>query len=106
MLKKDESISSEKTIIWVLFNKIFDKLLVGKKPPDEITVIAMFKELKVLTPIKFRMIKIESVITEYSKKILNVCFKVSSLLKDLKFVNDFLKLLSKISISKIIENRK
>jgi len=56
MLKKDESISSEKTIIWVLFNKIFDKLLVGKKPPDEITVIAMFKELKFLTPIKFRMI--------------------------------------------------
>ncbi len=40
------------------------------------------------------------------KKILNDCFRVSALLKDIKFVNDFLKLLSNISINKIIENKK
>ena len=69
-------------------------------------VIAMFKELKVLIPVKFKIIKIKRVIIEYSKKILKVCFKVSALLKDIKFVKDFLKLLSKISINKIIENKK
>ena len=49
---------------------------------------------------------IVKVINEYNKKILNDCFRVSALLKDIKFVKDFLKLLSKISINKIIENKK
>ena len=40
------------------------------------------------------------------KKILKDCFNTSDLLKDIKFVNDFLKLLSKISINKTIENKK
>jgi len=35
-----------------------------------------------------------------------VCLKVSVLLKEIKFVNDFFILLSNISINKIIENRK
>jgi len=37
---------------------------------------------------------------------LNDCFKVSEVSNDKKFVNDFFKLLSKISINKIIENKK
>ena len=93
-------------IICVLLNKIFDKLLVGKKPPEEMIDIAKFRELKDLISNKFKITKIERVIPEYNRKILNDCFKVSALLKDIKFVNDFLKLLSKISINKIIENKK
>jgi len=85
---------------------MFDKLFVGKKPPDEIIVIAILSELKDLILKKFRIIKIEKVINEYKKKIFNDCFKVSDLLKDIKFVKDFLKLLSKMSINKIIENKK
>ena len=85
---------------------MFDKLVVGKKPPEEIAVIARFKELKALIFNKFKIIKIKKVIIEYNKKILNDCFKVSALLKDIKLVRVFLKLLSKISINKIIENRK
>tara|TARA_B110000037_G_C16801848_1_gene375870 strand:- start:90 stop:263 length:174 start_codon:yes stop_codon:yes gene_type:complete len=55
-------------------------------------VIAKFRELKVLMLNKFNIIKIKKVIVEYNKKILRDCFKVSALLKDMKFVNDFLKL--------------
>ena len=86
------SINNEKTIICELFNKMFDKLLVGKKPPEEIIVIAKFSELNTLIFSMLRTIKIINVIKEYNKKILNDCFRVSALLKDIKFVNDFLKL--------------
>jgi hypothetical protein len=55
---------------------------------------------------KFRITKIEKVIIEYSEKILNDCFNISALLNDIKLVKDFLKLLSKISINNIIENKK
>ena len=106
ILKKETSIKIEKIIIWVLFNKILDKLLVGKKPPDEIIVIAKFNELKARILNKFKIKKNINVIIVYNSRILKDCFKVSALLKDLKFVNDFLKLLSKISINKIIENKK
>jgi hypothetical protein len=41
-----------------------DKLFDGKKPPDEIMVIAIFRELNNLTSKKFNIIKIESVINE------------------------------------------
>tara|TARA_Y100000031_G_scaffold104925_1_gene115421 strand:+ start:392 stop:622 length:231 start_codon:yes stop_codon:yes gene_type:complete len=34
------------------------------------------------------------------------CLKVSEVLKDIKLVNDFLRLLSKISINRTIENKK
>ena len=42
----------------------------------------------------------------YKINIFNDCFKVSAVLNDKKFVKDFFKLLSKISINKIIENKK
>ena len=62
--------------------------------------------MKALMLSKFRITKIEKVIIEYSKKILNDCFNISALLNDIKLVKDFLKLLSKISINNIIENKK
>jgi hypothetical protein len=79
---------------------------VGKNPPEEIIVIARFNELKDLILNKFKIIKIVNVINKYNKNILKDCFKVSALLKDIKLVKDFLKLLSKISINNIIENKK
>ena len=80
--------------------------MVGIKPPEEIMDIAKLSELKDLILSRFRIIKIDNVIIEYNKKILRDCFKVSALSKDIKFVKDFLKLLSNISINKIIENKK
>ena len=106
ILKKDISISKDVIIIWVLLIKILDKLFDGRNPPDEIIVIARFKELNILTSKIFKITKIVNVSKEYRRKILNDCFKVSALLNDIKLVNDFLKLLSKISIKKIIENKK
>jgi len=81
-------------------------LFEGKKPPEEIIVIAMFKELNNLIPKIFKIIKITNVIIEYKKKIFSDCFKVSALLNDIKLVKDFLKLWSKISIKSMIENKK
>jgi hypothetical protein len=86
--------------------KIDERSLVGKKPPDEIIVIDRFKELKDLKSKIFKIKKIEIVITEYKIKILIVCLNTSELLKDKKFVSDFFKLSSYISIKKIIENKK
>ena len=106
ILKKDVNINNEVMIIWELFIKMLDKLFVGKNPPDEMMVIAKFKELKVLTLNILRITKIPKVIKEYNKKILKACLKVSALLKDIKLVNDFLKLWSKISIKRTIENKK
>ena len=106
ILKKDVSISKEVITTWVLFIKILDKLFDGKNPPDEITVIAKFNELNILISNIFKMIKIPKVINEYKRKIFNDCFKVSALLNDIKLVKDLLKLWSKISINKIIENKK
>ena len=42
----------------------------------------------------FRIIKIDIVNPEYSKKILIDCFKISDELKDMKLVKDFFKLSS------------
>tara|TARA_B110000240_G_scaffold170921_1_gene194929 strand:- start:221 stop:499 length:279 start_codon:yes stop_codon:yes gene_type:complete len=92
MLKKDVSISKEVIIICELLIRMLDKLFEGKKPPDEIIVIAKFKELNILTSKIFKMKKIPNVINEYKRKIFNDCFKVSALLKDIKLVKDFLKL--------------
>ena len=106
MLKKDVSISKEVIIICELFIRILDRSFDGKNPPDDIMVIARFKELNDLILNIFRIIKIPRVNNEYNKKIFNDCLKVSALLNDIKFVNDFLKLWSNISINKIIENKK
>ena len=106
ILKKDVSINRDIIITWELLIKILDRALDGKKPPDEIIVIARFNELNILISKRFKMIKIPSVNNEYRRKILNDCFSVSALLKDIKLVKVFLKLWSKISIKRIIENKK
>ena len=58
------SINRDVIIIWELFINIFDKLLDGKKPPDETIVIAKFKELNNLILKRLRIIKIPKVINE------------------------------------------
>ena len=63
----------------------------GKNPPDEIIVIARFKELNDLIPKKFKIINIANVKLEYKINILIVCFKISVVLNDKKFVRDFFK---------------
>ena len=92
ILKKDVNISMDVKIIWELFIRILDKLFDGRKPPDEITVIAKFKELNILISNKFKITKIDNVINEYKRKIFSDCFNVSALLKEIKLVKDFLKL--------------
>tara|TARA_B110000259_G_scaffold126181_1_gene142800 strand:- start:198 stop:437 length:240 start_codon:yes stop_codon:yes gene_type:complete len=79
-------------MICELLINILDRLFDGRKPPEEMTVIAKFKELNILTSNMFRIIKIPNVIKEYKRKIFSDCFKVSALLNDIKLVNDFLKL--------------
>ena len=106
MLKKENNINNEKIIICDWLVKIDERSLVGKKPPDEIIVNDKFKELKDLISKIFKIKKIDIVIPEYKIKIFIVCFNISELLKDKKFVSDFFKLSSYISIKKIIENKK
>ena len=78
----------------MLLIKITDNSLSGKKPPEEITVIAKLSELNVLIPKIFKTTKINIVKLEYKMKIFTVCFKISELLNDKKFVKDFFKLSS------------
>ncbi len=85
---------------------MFDKLFAGRNPPEEIIVIARLSEVKVLILEMLSITNIPNVKIVYKTNILKDCFKVSDLLNDIKFVNDCLKLLSKISINKIIENKK
>tara|TARA_B110001452_G_scaffold101323_1_gene84033 strand:- start:1060 stop:1377 length:318 start_codon:yes stop_codon:yes gene_type:complete len=92
ILKNDINISKDIIIICALLIRILDKLFDGKKPPEEMTVIAKFKELNILTSKIFRITKITNVMNEYKRKIFNDCFKVSALLNDIKLVKDFLKL--------------
>ena len=94
ILKNETSINNENITIWVWFVKIDERLFEGKKPPDEITVIDKFKELKDLISKIFKIIKMKIVILVYKTNILTVCFNISELLKDIKFVKDFLKLSS------------
>ena len=85
---------------------ILDKLFTGKKPPDEINVMAKLNESKILKSKSFKMTKMINVNKVYKINIFNDCFKVSEVLNDKKFVKDFFRLLSNISINKIIENKK
>ena len=94
ILKKDTNINNENTIIWPSFNKIDERLFEDKKPPDEIMVIDKLREWKDLISKIFKMKKIDKVIHEYKINILIVCFSISELLKDIKFVKDFFKLSS------------
>ena len=85
---------------------ILDKLFTGRKPPDEISVIAKLNESKNLKSKIFKITKITNVSNVYKINIFDDCFKVSDVLNDKKFVKDFFKLLSKMLINKIIENKK
>ena len=73
---------------------ILDKSFEGKKPPDEIIVSAKFKESNVLIENNLNNMNMNIVSEEYNIKILVACLKLSELLKDVKFVNVFLKLSS------------
>ena len=106
ILKKETSIVNEKTISLVFVLMIEDKLLTGIKPPDEINVIAKLNESKDLKSKIFKITNIKNVNKVQRINILDDCFKVSDVLKDKKLVKDFFKLLSKISINNIIENKK
>ena len=106
ILKKETSIVNEKTISLVFVLMIEDKLLTGIKPPDEINVIAKLNESKDLRSKVFKITNIKNVNKVQRINILDDCFKVSDVLKDKKLVKDFFKLLSKISINNIIENKK
>ena len=106
ILKKETSITNEKTISLVFVLMIADKLLTGIKPPDEINVIAKLNESKDLRSKIFKITNIKNVNKVQRINILDDCFKVSDVLKDKKLVKDFFKLLSKISINNIIENKK
>ena len=61
MLKKDNNINNEKitSLIFELITK--ERLLNGRKPPDEIKVIDKLKESKVLKLNIFKIKKIEKV---------------------------------------------
>ena len=94
ILKKEINIKKENIIIWKSFIKIDEISFTGRNPPEEIMVIAKFSELNDLIPKMFRIIKIDIVNPEYSKKILIDCYKISVELKDIKLVKDFFKLSS------------
>ena len=94
ILKKETSINREKIIICEFCISIVEISFTGKNPPDEIMVIARFKELNDLIPKKFKIINIANVKLEYKINILIVCFKLSVVLNDKKFVRDFFKLSS------------
>ena len=81
-------------IIWTFSLIIVDNSFTGKKPPDEIIVKDKFNESNVLIEKIFKTININIVNDEYKIKILVACFKISELLKDIKFVKVFLKLSS------------
>ena len=70
---------------------IFDKLFVGKKPPEEFKENAKFNESKVLIENKFSITKITKVIPEYIKKTFIACLNTSEVLNEKKFVKVFLK---------------
>ena len=83
-----------------------DKLLNGKNPPEDIRDIDKLKESKVRISETFNTKNINNVKNEYKIKIFVNCFKVSVESKVIKLVNDFFKLLSKISIRRIIDDKK
>ena len=64
MLKNEVNNKIDVIITWELLIKMLDKLFDGKKPPDEIMVIARFRELNNLISKRLNIIKIENVINE------------------------------------------
>ncbi len=106
MLKNEISINNEKIISLVLVLTIDERLLTGRKPPDEIKLIDKLKELNVLNSKILSIKNIPNVNDIYKIKIFDACFNVSDLSNEKKLVKDFLRFSSKISINKIIENKK
>ena len=96
----------EKQISFVLLFIILEISLTGKKPPDDIIDMEILNESKVLRFMNLRKINIIKVKKVYKKNIFMNCLKTSELLKEIKFVNDFFKLSSKMSIKSKIENKK
>ena len=94
ILKKEISIKRENIITRKSFIKIKERSFVGRNPPDEINVIPKFSELNDLMPRMFKIIKIDIVNPEYSKRIFIDCFKTSLELNDKKLVRDFFRLSS------------
>ena len=86
----DASNDNSKNIISE-FIKIDERSFTGRNPPEEIIDIAKFNELNDLIPNKLRIIKIAKVKLKYKINILIVCFKISVVLNDKKFVRDFFK---------------
>ena len=91
-LKNEIKIIKDKTICFKFVLKIDDKLFTGKKPPDEINDIDKLNESKILIFNKFNTMKIKNVNDIYKINILEYCFNVSKVLKEIKFVKDFFKL--------------
>ena len=94
MLKNDNNINKDKITIWEFSLNMLDKLLTGKKPPEDIKLKAKFNESKDLIEKIFKIMKIKRVKPEYNRKILTACFNTSELSKEMKFVKVFLKLSS------------
>ena len=102
---------SDIIIICELFIKMLDKLFEGRKPPDEIIVIARFKELNILISKIFKITKIPSVINEYNKKTNDRFFE--SLSREIPMLetllvrdkNNLVKSLSKLRKAKKINNK-
>ena len=79
--------SKDKIIICEFSLIIFERSFTGRKPPDDIKVKARFNESKDLIEKILRTIKIIRVKLEYRKNIFIACFKISELLKEIKFDN-------------------
>ena len=58
-----QALKMKKLLFVFHLSSIDESSLTGKKPPEEIIVIAKLKELKYLKPKIFKIIKIENVIT-------------------------------------------
>ena len=64
MCQHEVGAKKEKIITCKSFTKTDERLLTGRKPPDEIIVIAKFNELNDLMPKIFKIINTDKVRTE------------------------------------------
>ena len=87
-LKKETSIKKDTTISFIFEFIITSKLLVGKKPPEEIIVIDKLNELNALISKIFSIIKIPNVKKIYKSNILVDCFNVSEVLKAREWIKE------------------
>ena len=76
-LKYEKSIKKENIVSLKLLLSILPISFTGKKPPEEIMVIAILNESKVLRLISFNEINKKNVKAVYNIKILNDCLNLS-----------------------------